>query len=261
MDWPIADAAGDAGRRVELAETIATACRVLAEQGLAEHVLGHVSARTDASHLLVRCRGPRERGLAWTTADDVHEVDHDGRGELGAWRVPNELAIHAQVLRRRPAVTAVVHAHPPAVVVHSLLDRPLVPLYGAYDIPGARLAAGGIPAWPRSALISTPELGAEMAAALGEAPVLVLRGHGLVSVAGGEPATAIPRAVLQAVTVDTLARTSLRVLQAGGTPTPVSDEDLAALPDLGAGFNVETMWRHLLHRLAGTGLRAGQPAS
>jgi ribulose-5-phosphate 4-epimerase/fuculose-1-phosphate aldolase len=153
-------------------------------------------------------------------------------------------------MRRRPAVNAVVHAHPPAVVALSLLDVPLLPIYGAYDIPGARLAAEGIPTWRRSALIRTADLAAEMTGALGDRPVVVLRGHGLVSVAEGSPRTALAQAVLQALAVETLARTTLTILKAGGTPEAISAEDLAALPDLGSGFNVETMWRHLQRRAA-----------
>jgi ribulose-5-phosphate 4-epimerase/fuculose-1-phosphate aldolase len=231
------------------AESVASACRVLAATGLVEHVLGHISVRTGPDRLLVRCRGPRESGLADTTASDVREVPLDGEPEVAPWAVPNELPIHRVLLRRRPELTAVVHAHPPAVVAYSLLDRPLLPLYGAYDIPGAALAAGGVPVWPRAALVRTDALAGELAAALGDRPVLVLRGHGLVSVASGPPETAVPRAVLQALAVDTLARTSLAVLQAGGTPRPIDDADLAELPDLGAGFTVETRWRHLLRQL------------
>jgi ribulose-5-phosphate 4-epimerase/fuculose-1-phosphate aldolase len=231
------------------AESVAAACRVLAATGLVEHVLGHISLRTGPDRMLVRCRGPRESGLAWTTARDVREVPLDGQPDVGPWTVPNELPIHRVLLRRRPDVTAVVHAHPPAAVAYSLLDRPLLPVYGAYDIPGAALAAGGVPVWPRAALIRTESLAEQMAAALGDRPVLLLRGHGLVSVAGGPAATAVAQAVLQALAVDTLARTTLAVLQAGGTPRSIDDADLAELPDLGAGFTVDTMWRHMLRRL------------
>jgi 3,4-dihydroxyphthalate decarboxylase len=225
---------------------IATACRVMAACGLVEHVLGHISARVSNDELLIRCRGPRESGLAHTTAEDVWPVPLRGRaGDLGGWSAPNELPIHTEVLRRRPDVDAVVHAHPPAVVAASLLDAPLLPIYGAYDIPGARMAADGIPVWERSALINNDTLAAAMADALGDRPVVILRGHGLVSAAGS-----VEQAVLQAVAVDTLARTTLAVRQAGGVPRAIDDEDLAALPDLGGGFNVETMWRHLLTRLA-----------
>jgi 3,4-dihydroxyphthalate decarboxylase len=135
------------------------------------------------------------------------------------------------------------------VVAASLLDAPLLPIYGAYDIPGARLAADGIPVWERSALINNAELANAMADALSDRPVLLLRGHGLVSVAEGDPELAVRQAVLQAIAVDTLARTTLTIRQAGGVPRPISPEDQAALPDLGGGFNVDTMWRHLLTRL------------
>ncbi len=180
------------------AESVAAACRVLAATGLVEHVLGHVSVRTGPDRLLVRCRGPRESGLAWTTERDVREVPLAGAPDVAPWTVPNELPIHRVLLRRRPEVTAVVHAHPPAVVAYSLLDRPLLPVYGAYDIPGAALAAGGVPVWPRAALVRTDALAGELADALGDRPVVVLRGHGLVSVAAGPPETAVPQAVLQA---------------------------------------------------------------
>jgi ribulose-5-phosphate 4-epimerase/fuculose-1-phosphate aldolase len=174
----------------------------------------------------------------------------DGTRDLGGWRAPNELPIHTEVLRRRSTATAVVHAHPPAVVALSLVGARLVPTYGAYDIPGARLAADGIPTWDRSALITNAGLASAMADALGDRPVVILRGHGLVSVADGPAETAVKQAVLQAVAVDTLARTMLTILSAGGTPTPISEEDLAGLPDLGGGFNVDTLWRHLVRRIS-----------
>ena len=250
---------GSEADQSELCKAVATACQVMAECGLVEHVLGHISVRVSSHELLVRCRGPFEAGLAYTTADDIRLLPLDGPRDLGAWSAPKELPIHTELMRRRPAVTAVVHAHPSAVVTCSLLDGPLLPIYGAYDIPGARLAADGIPTWNRSALIASASLAGEMVDALGEAPVVILRGHGLVSAAEGPPQTAIARAVLQAVAVDTLARTTLAIRQAGGTPQAISDHDLAALPDLGDGFNVETMWRHLQRRAAdrmrGTGRR------
>jgi ribulose-5-phosphate 4-epimerase/fuculose-1-phosphate aldolase len=231
-----------------LTEAVATACQVMAEQGLVEHVLGHISVRVSAEELLVRCRGPEESGLAYTTADDVRRLRLDGTGDLGWWTAPNELPIHTEILRRRPQVTAVVHAHPPAVVAASLLDAPLLPVYGAYDIPGAQLAAGGIPVWNRSALITTPQLAGAMADALGDRPAVLLRGHGLVSVAEGPPESAIARAVIQAIAVDALARMTLTIRSAGGTPVAISEEDLAAIPDLGSSFVVDTMWRHLQRR-------------
>ena len=56
--------------------TVATACRILALHGLVSGVLGHVSVRVGEDRLLVRCRGPRERGLAV-----LHRAIAEGKGE------------------------------------------------------------------------------------------------------------------------------------------------------------------------------------
>ncbi|PXY36188.1 class II aldolase/adducin family protein [Prauserella flavalba] len=229
---------------------LADACRVLAARGLADGILGHVSLRVDVGRMLVRCRGPEERGLAFTTDADIRLVDLSGEpgaaGELdGGYSPPNELPLHAEVLRRRSDVDAVVHAHPPAVVAADLAGIAIRPIVGAFDIPGTRLAAGGVPVYLRGVLVRDRRLAGEMVAAMGERPVVVLRGHGLTSAAAS-----VEQAVLQSVGVDRLATLSLRVVGAGGTLTDLPAADLAELPDLGAAFNTATAWRHELARAA-----------
>jgi ribulose-5-phosphate 4-epimerase/fuculose-1-phosphate aldolase len=233
----------------ELRQQIAMACRVLATRELASGFLGHISLRVDADRVLVRCRGPRERGLAWTEADDIRLVDLEGgpgaRGELdGDYAPPNELPLHTETLRTRPGVSAVVHAHPTSVVAADLAGLRIRPVVGAYDIPGAKLAAGGVPVYQRSVLIRERRLAKEMLAAAGERPVVVLRGHGLTSMGGS-----VPEAVLRAVSVNAIAALSLTVVQAGGTLRDIAEEDLRQLPDLGRSFNEGVAWRHELARL------------
>jgi 3,4-dihydroxyphthalate decarboxylase len=227
---------------------VAEACRVLAGRGLAEGYLGHVSLRIDAQRLLIRCRGAEERGLAWTTPEDVHLVTLDGApgavGELDGWRPPNELPLHSEVLRQRPDVQAVVHAHPPAVVAADLAGLGIRPIIGAFDMPGARLAADGVPVYPRGVLVRDRRLAQEMLAAMGDRPVVVLRAHGLTSTGGS-----VQQAVLRAVSVDQIARMSLTIASAGGRLHDLPAEDMAELPDLGGGFDHDTAWRHELARL------------
>ncbi|GEC03233.1 hypothetical protein SSP24_08880 [Streptomyces spinoverrucosus] len=243
-------AEGPQGSYDALRERIAVACRALAVSGLVEHILGHISARTGSGSLLVRGRGPEERGLAFTVVEDVQQVGLDGTGEVPTgWKPPSELPIHTEVLRSRPEVTAVVHAHPPAVVAASVADLPWLPLVGSYDIPAARLAHDGVPVWPRSALIRRRDLARQMVAALGDRPAVVLRAHGLVAVGTGDPAHAVAEAVTRALAVDTLARTALAVAATGAPLRPIPDEDIAELPDLGPAFNVSAMWRHLEARV------------
>jgi ribulose-5-phosphate 4-epimerase/fuculose-1-phosphate aldolase len=238
---------------------VAHACRVLGARGLAEDVLGHVSLRTGPDRMLVRCRGPREEGLFLTLPEDVREVDLDGRAVagsgsdgLGTWAVPNELPIHAEILRARPDVDAVVHCHPPSVLLAGLEGVPLRPVFGAYNIPAARLALDGVPVYPRSVLVRRPELGREVATALGGGPVLVLRGHGIATVGSGPHA--VEQAVGRALALDALARVSVESARLGGRAAELPPEDAAELPDLGGSFNDVMLFRHHLARLRHEGL-------
>jgi ribulose-5-phosphate 4-epimerase/fuculose-1-phosphate aldolase len=233
-----------------LRHTVATACRILGARGLAEDVLGHVSVRVGDDRLLVRCRGPQERGLMFTTPGDVRLVDLDGEGELyGGYEVPNELPIHTELLRRRPEVTSVVHAHPPAVLVTGLADVRLRPVFGAYNMPAARMALDGVPVFPRSVLIRRRELAAQMCAAMEGSDVCVLRGHGITT-AG----TSVEQAVVRALNLDSLARVNLELARLGALPDELPVADVAELPDLGAAFNDLNVWRHHTARLAHEGL-------
>jgi ribulose-5-phosphate 4-epimerase/fuculose-1-phosphate aldolase len=232
-------------------QEVARACRVMAHTGLVDDVLGHVSVRVDEDRLLVRCRGPRERGLRFTEPADVRLVSFAGEvldDDGSSWRPPSELAIHTELRRARPVVGAVVHAHPRAVVVASLAGLPLLPIVGAFDIPAMRLAEAGIATYPRSVLVHRPDLGRELADAMGAAEACVLVGHGLVTTGA-----TVAGAVLRALAVTSLAALSLAVVGAGGTLVPTPESDRAELPDLGSAFNEDLLWRHHLATLAADG--------
>ena len=233
---------GDLG---ELRELVASACRVLAVEGLVEGVLGHVSTRVGEREMLIRCRGADEHGLAFTTADDVRLVDLDGKGREvgGGWSVPNELPIHGELLRARPEVGAVVHAHPPAVLLCGIAGLELRPVFGAYNIPAARMALDGVPVYPRSVLIRRKELAAEMLRAMGGREVCVLRGHG-ITVAGAT----VQQAVVRALNLNALASVTLELARLGGVAPEIPAEDVAELPDLGGALNDESVWRYHVAR-------------
>ncbi|MGI9004864.1 MAG: class II aldolase/adducin family protein [Streptosporangiaceae bacterium] len=233
----------------ELRREVALACRVLAQAGLAADVLGHVSVRAPGG-LLVRCRGPAESGLLFTTRDDIHLVGSDGRASLpDGYGVPGELPIHAETLRARPEVAAVVHAHPPALVAADLAGLRLRPVVGAYNIPAARMARAGIPVYRRGVLIRRAALAQEMLAAMGTAPVCVLRGHGVTTTG-----SSVAEAVVRALNIEALARVMLAAAQAGGNPPDLPEADAAELPDLGGRLNTESVWRYHLARLDLAGL-------
>lgn len=227
---------------------VAQACRVAAARGLVDGILGHISLRVDEESLLIRCRSDTDAGVAFSSPDDIRLVRLDGSaagpGELDGYRVPNELPVHVESMLANPNFRAVAHLHPPAVVAADLAGVSLVPIYGAFDIPGAWLARGGVPVYERAVLIRTARLGKEMVAAMRDRPVVICRGHGITSAAGSPQ-----QAVLQAISIDMLAQMSIRVLSAGGTLREIDELDWADLPNLGVSFTTDAVWRHELARL------------
>jgi 3,4-dihydroxyphthalate decarboxylase len=234
----------------ELRATVAQACRVLAMEGLVEGTLGHVSARLGADRMLIRCRGANDRGLLFAEEADVRRTDFDGAliDPDEGYKVPNELPIHGELLRARPEVNAVVHAHPPAVLVCGVAGLELRPIFGSYNIPAMRMALDGVPIYPRSVLIRRPELAHEMIAAMGERPVCVLKGHG-ITVTGDS----VEQAVVRALNLNALAAVTLAVAQAGGRAEEIPAADIAELPDLGAAFNDLAVWRYHVEKARGRG--------
>jgi len=227
---------------------VAQGCRVAAARGLVDGILGHLSLRVDDEHLLIRCRSDTDAGVAFTRAGDIRLIKFDGsggaRGELDGYRVPNELPIHVETLLADSRHRAVAHVHPPAVVAADLAGIQLRPIYGAYDIPGAWLARDGVPVYERAVLIRNSALGKEMVAAMRGGPVVILRGHGITSAAA-----TVEQAVLQAISLNELARMSLRVRSAGGTLRDIDERDWDDLPDLGPAVTVDAAWRYEVARL------------
>ena len=223
---------------------VAEACRALTHAGVLSGVLGHVSLRLEDGALLVRSRGPDEQGLRFSRPGDVMKVDSDGDAldDRSDVRAPNELPIHTAVMRRRPDVNAVVHAHPYHTLLVGIADLDLVPLVGAYNIPATRLAANDrIARFPRAALINDWELASQLAANMGTRNACLLRGHGIVTCGA-----TLEEAVITAVDLEQLCRVTIDVHRLGVAPRPISDEDLTQLPDLGAAFNADMAYRALV---------------
>jgi ribulose-5-phosphate 4-epimerase/fuculose-1-phosphate aldolase len=223
--------------------TVATACRILARHGLVSGVLGHVSVRAGEDRLLVRCRGPRERGLARTEPDDIRLLDLAGcpAEDMSGWDPPKELPIHTRLLATRPEVGAVVHAHPWAALLCGLAELEPRPVVGAYNIPALGLAVEGVGVYPRPVLIARDDLADEMVAAMGAHRACLLRGHG-VTVVGAS----VAQATVTALDLEELCRITLELARIDVRPAEVTSADRADLPDLGGAFNDELRWRALV---------------
>lgn len=202
---------------------VAVGCRVIAQQGLAREIAGHVSARIPGSDdMWIRCRGEYERGVRFTDLRVIRRVDFGGEGDVGErYELPLELPIHGEIYRARPDVQAVVHAHPTYAVLCGVAGIPLRPLYGCYDMAGTKLARAGIPVFPRSRLINDVEVAGELVECLGDSDVVLMSGHGLTAVGAS-----VEEAVLNAIRTERLAQFNWNVAALGREVSDISADDM-----------------------------------
>jgi ribulose-5-phosphate 4-epimerase/fuculose-1-phosphate aldolase len=164
--------------RIDYQTLIARAIRILNSRGVM-HKSGHVAAR-DASDPHRMWINSRKASRSTLTPKDVVPVDLRTGERIGAGdEPPSEFHIHRAIFNRRPEVGAIVHSHPEHIVALSIARQPLL----AVTVDGAFLGAR-TPTYDDAGHISTPERGEAVAEALGSAPAVVLRGHGVVIVAG-----------------------------------------------------------------------------
>ncbi|OGQ79383.1 MAG: hypothetical protein A3F90_01555 [Deltaproteobacteria bacterium RIFCSPLOWO2_12_FULL_60_19] len=234
----------------QLRELLARSCRMLGKLNMTKEPSGHVSARIPGSdRILIKARGPGESGLKFVTERDLITVDLngkklDGPEELAA---PQEVFIHTWMYRTRPEIQSVVHVHPLTVVLFTICNKPLLPLFGAYDPSGLRLLVEGIPTYPRSILIANDDLGKELAEVMGDRSACMMRGHGITS-AGAS----IQEATLNAIKLNDVAEVNYRA-NLLGDPQPIPAEEIARLPGGGGGQRKsghnEAVWRYYCNLL------------
>ena len=100
----------------------------------------------------------QEEGVRYTTVDAIRRVDFDGNGPHKGeqYQVPNELPIHGEIYKKRPAVGCVVHAHPKEALICGITELEFRPIFGAFThMRAMRMALEGIPIFPRSYLINS----------------------------------------------------------------------------------------------------------
>lgn len=196
-----------------LLEDIVVGSRVLADFGVLDG-FGHVSARspTNPNHFLMS----RSLAPALVTADDIMEFDLDGNPvDARGRKVFLERFIHAEIYRSRPDVMGVVHTHSPGVIPFSVSK---VPLRAMFHNPS--FLAVGVPVWDirndfgeTNMLVSNSAIGKSLAAALGDKPVVLMRGHGDVTVG-----PSVKMAVFRAYYTDVDAKLQAQALALGSEP-------------------------------------------
>ena len=209
-----------------LLEDLAAAYRILAMEGVID-AYGHVSVRHPGNpnrFLMSRSLGP-----ALVTPADILEYDLDstpvdpkGRNSV------LERFIHGEIFKARPEVMVVVHSHAPSVIPFSITQ---VPLRAVFHM--ATFLSVGVPVWdsrsvkdPAAAalLVRNGVMGRSLAAALGDKPVALLRGHGNVVVGPNLQVT-----VRQAIYTEVNAKLLITALGLGGPVNYISAEEGAAV--------------------------------
>jgi len=208
------------GVPADLIEDIVVGSRVLADFGVVDG-FGHVSARDPANprHFLMS----RSLAPALVSPDDIMEFDQDGNPVDARGRsVFLERFIHAEIYKARPDVMAVVHTHSPGVIPFSVSKTPLRAIFhnGAF-------LAGGVPVWDigqhfgaTDMLVRNNEIGKSLAEALGDRPVVLMRGHGDAVVG-----PTVKMAVFRAYYTDVDARLQAQAIGLGSDVTYLSPEE------------------------------------
>jgi L-fuculose-phosphate aldolase len=160
-----------------LREGLVTSCKVLyAVKAAGDGLGGHLSARLDEQRILIK---PRPVGWWRLKPEDLIVIDFSGKrvdGPASERTAVREWPIHAQIYRARPDVECVLHAHPVASALMATLNIEVEPL----DQDCAAFV-GKLPVVDNGAVsISTPELGDDVARALGKNAALLLKNHGSI---------------------------------------------------------------------------------
>lgn len=223
-------------------DELVTANRILAREGIVD-AFGHVSIRHPGQpdrYCLSRARAPE-----CIEPDDIMEFALDGTPIEPAGRKPYaERFIHGAVYEARPEVRAVVHNHSPAVIPFGITGTPLRPVMHMCASMGTH-----VPVWDSrthfgdtNLLVTGLPMARDLAAALGDRPVALMRGHGCV-VAGGS----LREVVFNAVYLELNAGLQLRAAGLGAI-TFLSDGEVRAILATRSSFTFERAWEYWCQR-------------
>ena len=214
----------------QLKNEVVSACRILSREKLVQG-FGHVSARIIDSDLFIIT--PRI-SLALVTETELLTMNLDGDLVAGDHPAPFEAALHAAIMRMKPQVNAITRIHARVANIFSVTDRKLEPVHNH-----GSFFTGGVPVFYRPDLISTAQLGEEVASTIGDHPAVLLRGNGQITVG-----RTVPEAVMMAIYLEEAAEILYGALQIG-TPIPLTIDEAAkrqveALPPV----DLERAWNY-----------------
>lgn len=210
----------------ELRLELVAAARRLEPLGLTQGTSGNLSARTGDGMLVT----PSALAYAAMGPDDLVLLDLDGgvhgAPALGfAHRPSTEWRMHAGILRDRPDVAAIVHAHPPWATALSCLRRGIPAFHYMVAVAG-----GDRVECAEYATFGTGELAAAAVEALGDRRACLLANHGIIACGA-----TVESALGLAVEVEALAGQYMRALPVG-EPTLLDEDEMARVLEAFKGY-------------------------
>lgn len=184
---------------------IVRACLEMTQAGVNQGTSGNISVRFGEGMLIT------PSGMAYDrmTPDDIVFMDFEGKWTAREGNIPSsEWRFHLDILRAKPEVGAVVHAHPTYCTILAIMHMPIPAIHymiaaaGGNDIPCAPYRQYGTQALSDAAV-----------EALRARRACLLAHHGLIATGPH-----LARALWLAIEVETLARQYHGCLQLGAPP-------------------------------------------
>ncbi len=227
---------------------------LLDELVIANHVLanekvvdsfGHISVRNpeNPKHFFLSC----SRSPEIVSIEDIMEFDLEGNNVDGSILRPyGERFIHGALLEARPEIQSVVHNHSLSVIPFGVTNTPLLPIIHT----GAAIGRN-IPTWDiqdnfgdTDLLVRNMEQGRDLAKTMGQANVVLMRGHGC-SVVG----SSIKEATLTAVYLQISATVQLQSMSLGDVRYLTPGETDECTNMFYSDLSVDRVWENLTTRV------------
>ncbi|MBR1194877.1 class II aldolase/adducin family protein [Bradyrhizobium sp. AUGA SZCCT0274] len=181
-------------------QSIIDACRSMNALGINQGTSGNISLRHDTGMLITPTSVPYET----MQPEQIVFMDLDGSFDA-AQRPSSEWRFHLDILRARPEVNAVVHAHPPYSTILAIMGLEIPPIHYMIAVAG-----GDTIRCAPYATFGTQELSEHAVRALEDRLACLLEHHGMIAVG-----PSLSKAMWLAVEVEALARQYHGCLQIG----------------------------------------------
>ncbi len=201
-------------------QSICDACREMNRLGINQGTSGNISLRHKDGMLITPTSTPYDT----MSAEDIVFMKLDGAMDA-KHRPSSEWRFHRDILKSRPDVNAVVHAHPPYATIIAIMGRDIPPVHYMVACAGGE----NIRCAPY-ATFGTEELSRRAVTALQGRSACLLAHHGMIAVG-----PSLAKAMWLAVEVETLARQYHGCLQIG-TPPLLSKAEIEKVRARMAGY-------------------------